>query len=156
MGFSPASVLAVARKGQVRLYDPRTGEVGTTLGDAADPPILCGAFSPDGRLLAAGTAAQTVRVWDLRTADVRCTLTGHMNQVAAVAFSPDGKTLASGDWSGVVKLWSAASLQEVASFEGHSDKVRCLAFSPDGQCLATGADLGTGRGEVFLWRAPRP
>ena len=78
-----------------------------------------------------------------------------MNYVAAVAFSPDSKTLASGDWSGVVKLWSAASLQEVASLEGHSDKVRCLAFSPDGQSLATGAEAGPGRGEVFLWRAPR-
>ncbi len=155
MGFGPDSVLAVACKGQVRLCDPRTGEVRATLGALDDPPIVCGAFAPDGRLLAAGTAMQTIRVWDLRTADERRPLTGHMNRVDAVAFSPDGKTLASGDWSGVVKLWSAASLQEVASLEGHSDKVRCLAFSPDGQTLATGAEAGPGKGEVFLWRAPR-
>ncbi len=154
VGFSRDSAFAVACMGQVRLYDPRTGEVRATLGALDDPPIVCGAFAPDGQLLAAGTAMQTIRVWDLRTADERRPLTGHMNRVAAVAFSPDGKTLASGDWSGVVKLWSAASLQEVASFEGHSDKVRCLAFSPDGQSLASGAEAGPGRGEVFLCAPP--
>jgi WD40 repeat protein len=82
-------------------------------------------------------------------------LTGHTNQVAAVAFSPDGKTLASGDRSGAVKLWSVTTLQEVASLEGHRGKVHCLAFSPDGQTLATGAETDPGKGEVFLWRAPR-
>jgi WD40 repeat protein/serine/threonine protein kinase len=156
LGFSPDSSLAVACQGQVRLCDPHTGEVRATLGAGADPPVLCGAFAPDGHLLATGTADQTVRVWDLRAATESRALTGHMNQVAAVAFSPDGKTLASGDWSGAVKLWSAVSLREVASLEGHGGKVRCLAFSPDGKTLATGAEVGLGRGEVFLWRAPSP
>jgi WD40 repeat protein len=155
VGFSPDSVLAIACKGQVRLYDPRTGAGRATLGAETDPPILSGAFSPDGHLLAAGTLGQTIRVWDLRTAENR-TLTGHMNQVAAVGFSPDGKTLASGDWSGIVKLWSVPTLQEVATLEAHGGRVHCLAFSPDGTVLATGAEGGLGRGEVFLWRAERP
>jgi WD40 repeat protein len=82
-------------------------------------------------------------------------LTGHMNQVAAVAFSPDGKTLASGDWSGEVKLWSVLTLQEVATLDANQNKIHCLAFSPDGRTLAAGTDVGCGKGEVFLWRAPR-
>ncbi len=155
VGFGPDSTLAIARKGQVRLFDPRTGEVRATLGTETDPPILCGAFASDGQFLVTGTAAQTVRVWDLRTGRPRRDLSGHMHQVAAVTFSPDGRTLASGDWSGALKLWSVATLQEVASLPGHSGRVRCLAFSPDGQTLATGAENGPGKGEVFLWRAPR-
>jgi WD40 repeat protein len=155
VGFTCDSSLVVACKGQVRLCDPRTGEVRATLGAETDSPVLCGALSRDGRLLATGTAGQTVRVWDLASATERRALTGHMNQVAAVAFSPDGKTLASGDRSGTVKLWSVATLQEVASTEGHEGRVHCLAFSPDGQTLATGAETGPGKGEVFLWRAPR-
>jgi WD40 repeat protein len=99
-------------------------------------------------------AGLTVRVWDVHTGEEKRTLSGHLNQVAAVAFSPDSKTLASGDESGEVKLWSTASLREVASL-AHSGQVRCLSFSPDGQTLAAGAEVGAGRGEVFLWRAPR-
>jgi WD40 repeat protein len=74
----------------------------------------------------------------------------------AMFFSPDGRTLASSDESGTVKLWAVASLREVASLEGRERKVSCLAFSPDGQTLAAGAETGPGKGEVFLWRAPRP
>jgi WD40 repeat protein len=69
---------------------------------------------------------------------------------------PVRRTLASGDESGTVKLWAVAPFREVASLEGREGKVYCLAFSPDGQTLAAGAETGHGKGEVFLWRAPRP
>jgi WD40 repeat protein len=155
VGFSPDSTLAVACKGQIRLCDPCTGAArGNPLGAEDDPPILAGAFSPDGCLLATGTAGQTVRVWVLATGTEKQVLRSHTNQVAAVAFSPDGKTLASGDLSGGVKLWSVATLEDVASLEGQWGNIHCLAFAPDGQTLAAGAALGPGEGRVFLWRAP--
>jgi eukaryotic-like serine/threonine-protein kinase len=154
LGFSPSSDLAIACKGQIRLCDPRTGLVRATLGSESDAPILCGAFNPDGHLLAAGTATHRIRVWDLASATEQRVLSGHMNQVAGVAFSPDGKTLASGDWSGEVKMWSTATLQEVASLEGPRARIRCLAISPDGRTLAAGAGIVPGLGEVLLWRAP--
>jgi WD40 repeat protein len=154
LGFSPDSTLALACKGEVRFFDPSTGQARAALGAESDSPILCGAFAPGGRLLATGAAEGAIRVWDLATRK-QTRLAGHMNQVAAVAFSPDGKTLASGDQSGEVKLWSVATLQEVGSQDGHGGQIHCLAFSPDGQTLAAGAEMGLGIGEVFLWRAPR-
>lgn len=154
LGFGPDSLLAIASAGQVRLFDPETAKVRTTLGAVHDAPILCGAFDAAGRILVTGTEEQTIRVWDLSEATQKSVLTGHTNKVAAVAFSPDGKTLASGDWSGEVILWSVATLQEVASLEGHRYPIRCLAFSPNGQTLASGVEVCPGEGHVLLWRAP--
>ena len=47
-------------------------------------------FSPDGTLLATGSADMTARLWDPATGDHIRTLTGHKASVGGVAFSPDG------------------------------------------------------------------
>ena len=68
MGFGPSSTLAIACKGQIRLWDPGTRVV-RTLGSEADPAIFCGAISPDGSLLATGASDQTVCVWSTTDLD---------------------------------------------------------------------------------------
>ena len=70
------------------------------------------AFSPDGKALASGSAEQTVRVWDVKTAICQQTLTGHSNWVWMVAFSPDGQTLASGSADQTVRVWNLSDNQQ--------------------------------------------
>src|SRR5262245_11648702 len=58
-------------------------------------PVNCLAFSPDGKLLASGSVAKSIKIWDLATGKEIFTLQGHARPVLSLAFSPDGKTLAS-------------------------------------------------------------
>jgi WD40 repeat protein len=51
------------------------------------------AFSPDGRLLATGSQAATVKLWDLGTGRLHRILSGLTGEVESVAFSPDGARL---------------------------------------------------------------
>ena len=53
-------------------------------------------ISPDGKMLASGSADKTVRLWDVETGEHLKTLTGHTEPLRAVRFSPDGLILASG------------------------------------------------------------
>jgi WD40 repeat protein len=52
------------------------------------------AFSPDGRLLAAGAANRSVPIWDLQTGRMLHQLAGHDQPLHCLVFSPDGKVLA--------------------------------------------------------------
>jgi len=100
------------------------------------------AFSPDGKLVAAGTRYGPVKVWDSQSGDEVATLKGHTADVWAVAFSHDGKTLASGngDWDrpGDIRLWDTSTWKETARL-AHTGEVLSLAFSPKARVLAAGS-----------------
>jgi WD40 repeat protein len=97
------------------------------------------AFSPDGKLLAAGTGEPkqpgTVTVWDLDTGKARWT---HREKtgIPCVTFAPDGQTLAIAVYDRTAKLLDVTSGKEKAAFR-HPKEVRAVAFSPDGKSLAT-------------------
>lgn len=111
------------------------------------------AFSPDERLLAAGRADGTVRVWDVATGNEAALLLtpaakagNGSEEVHSLVFSPDGRHLLvtgvghnGGDVSRLVRLWNVAEGQVAATFTGHSDIVIASAFSPDGQHAVTGS-----------------
>jgi WD40 repeat protein len=107
------------------------------------------AFSPDGRLFAAGSWDTTIKVIDLRAKKQLAFLIGHKAGVLALAFSSDGRTLASGGDDESVRLWNIATGNEVLKYELASP-VKFLGFSPDGRTLAA----GTADRKVYLWHAP--
>jgi WD40 repeat protein len=134
------------------------------------------AFSPDGKLLVAGSMDGTVWLWEVATGRHTATLRGHVGSVWSVAFSPDGKTLASGGGltgfigerpgeagkpvQGEIRLWEVATGRNTATLQEFPAPVLSVAFSPDGKTLAAGtghpADWPgmTGKaaeGAVTLW-----
>jgi WD40 repeat protein/tRNA A-37 threonylcarbamoyl transferase component Bud32 len=156
LAFSPdGATLAVNHRGQIKLWDPKSGQLRFELGKETDSTVLCGEFSPDGQALVLGKSDGSVRWVDVARRTFGSSLVGHVDSVASLAFSPDGKTLATGGWDATVRLWNVVSRREVAVLEGHRGKVHAVAFSPDGMTLASGGEITEGLGELFLWHAPR-
>ncbi|MFP4099602.1 protein kinase domain-containing protein [Coleofasciculus sp.] len=105
------------------------------------------AISPDGLILASGSADATAMLWQLSEGREYHTLNGHLERVCAVAFTPDSQYLATGSYDQTIKLWQVQNGQLILTLTGHKKWISSLAISPDGQILASGSNDGT----IKLW-----
>jgi WD40 repeat protein len=161
LAFSPnGNTLAVgvgdrfngSARGEVKLWDVRTGEWQADLLSHIEHiegwpqgTAWSLAYSPGGELLAIGTGAQNVVLWDIKAGRVR----GYVRQgtgVRALAFSPSGSELATA-CGYIAKTWDVTMRTERLELRGHHGWIWSLAYSPDGRILATGSRDQTTR----LW-----
>jgi WD40 repeat protein len=142
------------RQNKVIVWELATGKVKYEWTD----PNMVGAvsalaFSPDGKLVAAGGPNDgSIRVWDMQTGKLKHLLSGH--EISWLTFSPDGKTLASAGMDGKVILWDVAQEKARVTLPGHDKDekgrgpwVTDAVFAPDGQTLASGG----GDGMLRFW-----
>ena len=78
--------------------------------ETADSGVTSVAISPDGRLVAAGSLDNTVRIWDVATGHLIERLRGHKDSVYSVAFTPDGEGIVSGSLDKTLKYWDVGKL----------------------------------------------
>jgi WD40 repeat protein len=102
------------------------------------------AFSPSGKLLAAGFSNGFISIADLDKGSFLSSFEADQGSVY-VAFSPDGRHIAYGSNDRKVKLWNVAEQKLVKSLEGHGHIIESLAFSADGRLLASGSNDETVR-----------
>jgi eukaryotic-like serine/threonine-protein kinase len=93
------------------------------------------AFSPDGRLLAAGSDG-VVKVWDWKSRQLLRPLPGHIIHPVPVAFSGDGR-LATGSFREGLKVWDPETGTLLRTVPAHHGAISAVAFSADGGWLAS-------------------
>src|ERR1700710_1102794 len=86
--------------------------------------VMCLAFSPDQAMLATSSRDKTIKLWDVKTGELKQTLTGHTLDVYCVTFSRDGKLLVSASGDKSIRIWDLQSLKVIRTLEGHTDIVR--------------------------------
>ena len=104
-------------------------------------------ISPDGSKLATGYK-ETVKVWNVLSGALLCTLEGHSDRVTSVSFSFDSLKIVSACYShdnvsvwghdNMVKVWDVTRGVELRSLEEHDShwSIESVAFSPDGTKVA--------------------
>jgi WD40 repeat protein len=109
------------------------------------------ALSPDGRLLASGSAFYdpTIRIWEAATGRLLVRLDGHTSWVGKLAFSKDGQRLISASADQTIRFWDTGTWTETKVLRGHSDEIHGVAISEAAQLVASaGKD-----GNLMLWQA---
>jgi WD40 repeat protein len=108
-------------------------------------------FSPDGKLLAAGSWLGMGKVWSVDSQSELWTLHGFLMGIDSVAFSADVTRLAAGSGGKeAIKLWDVTSHQELLTLEAEGSTYYQTAFSPDGNTISSRNQAGV----LHLWRAP--
>jgi WD40 repeat protein len=167
--------------GKVNLWDMASGQlIGQPL-KAASNVVTSLAYSPDGKILAAGSCSKyedsictqgEIQLWNPdKWQPISKPLIGHSDFVKMLAFSSNGKTLASSSGDNII-LWSIDTKQPLGEIiPGHQSEAfsfphptKSIAFSPDGKTLASsgcgkireraGSTRGSTaciEGEIRLW-----
>lgn len=136
--------------GRVLLFDVETGTTRNAPFRFAGQTMAL-AFSPDDRVLAAGSAYfdPNILIWDLASQRVAKAL-AHNGFIAHLAFSPDGNMLVSASGDQTVRLWVTKDWSAATVLMGHTDEVWSAAFSPDGKQIVSACKDGG----VFVWEKP--
>jgi hypothetical protein len=145
------SLLAVAagtpgRMGEIKLFNPQTGELVADLGTFADE-VFDVEFTRDGARLAACGADRTIRVYDVAERREVKSIEAHADWVMAIAWSPDGTMLASAGRDKAAKLIDAKSGTVLVTYPGHDEQVFDVVFSANGNQVFS---AGRGR-ELHRW-----
>jgi WD40 repeat protein len=157
-----AALIALFGPGRLlRLWDPETGEIVSTLMGHSDPVRAC-AVSPDGALIAS-EADDGIRLWDARVRGEWESLEGHADRITSCTFDPAGTRAVSTAADEKLVVWSADSYKAERTLGGHRDAVQDCAFTPDGKRLVSAGrdntarlwDLETGA-ELRRWEGDSP
>ncbi|MCK4283503.1 MAG: serine/threonine protein kinase, partial [Candidatus Brocadiae bacterium] len=151
MAFSPAGALAVGsgdltHSGTVTVLTKATWQEAFT-SEAYPDRVNSVAFSPDGRVIAAGAWDGLIRFLSTAGKELGTLKATTRGAIFTLAFSPDGKHLASAGEDHTIRVWDWQNGRLVSALVGHSDTVGDVAFFPDSLRLASGSTDGS----VKVW-----
>jgi WD40 repeat protein len=140
----------------VRVSDASTGVMIAAFPTDEDHNVSAAAFSPDGKLVAAGATGigfgGYVYIWDLESKSLRTMLEPRWS-VESLAFSPTGDEILAGCSHGELEIWKVANGAIRSSFSGHDSWIVSTAFSSDGERFVSSSYDGT----IRVWdRAAEP
>ena len=132
------TLVSVGEDCAVKFWDRTT--LKRTIAPSGVAKVLCAAFSPDGKWIAAGGSDNVIKIWNRAEGRLERTLKGHTLAVTCLAFTADG-ALVSGSADGTTRLWNPTTGQSLGATAAiYKGGVTCLALSPDGKLIASGGE----------------
>jgi COMPASS component SWD3 len=115
----------------------------TSLGHEAE--ITAIVISPDSRVIATGSADTTLKIWNLETGKLICTLGSHLTWGA----HKQRIVSLAGGWDRNIQLRQLSNPDSQITLSGHFNSINAIAFSPDGRTVVS----ASADGNIKFWNA---
>ena len=102
--------------------------------------VLCVAWSPDGKYIAAGMKSGEVLIIDPNIYQFIKEIKSHSDDVSAVSFNRTSNKIISGSGDYTAIIYSAHNLAIIKTLKGHKDWIYCSVFLHDDRVITGSAD----------------
>ena len=117
-----------SRSGDISLFDAESGKLLVAWNGCHKDVVLSLDFSPNGELLASGSADRIARVTNVASGKPMNLFEAHTHYVQGVAFRADGRVLASAGADGMVNVWDMILGERKKKIEGWTKEVTSLHY----------------------------
>jgi WD40 repeat protein len=111
-------------------------------------------ISTNGKYLVTGGDDRIIKIWDIRTGELKRELKGHASSIVKVEITADGNNLLSASQDCIVIYWDLDRQIKLFELSSEQGAPRSLAISPNGNLLAAAGfvtdDYEIGN-EVLVW-----
>ncbi|QDU93691.1 WD40 repeat domain-containing protein [Lignipirellula cremea] len=143
-------LLTAGADGAARLWRlPILGPVDLPAGTGETTAV---AISADGKLLAAGAADKSIRLFAGAPLAPTKVLAGAADAIRSLALNEDASLLAAADAAGVIRFWATVDGADNLALYGPAGPVNSIAFNTSGDRLAAAGEDGMLR----VWKLPQP
>jgi WD40 repeat protein len=130
-----------SRSGEIKVWELSTMEMTHSLSEVHSDVVFGVQFSPDGNLLATGSADRFARVIDIATQKTLHSFEGHTHYVMDVSWQANGRILVSAGGDGLAKVWDVTTGERKKNIEGFKKEVTGVGFVGDkAEVLASSGD----------------
>ena len=144
--FSPDNRLLLTAgqlDGFIRLIDVDSGQVVRSLGASAHGGTRRAFFTPDGTTIVSGSKDGSLRVWDVRTGELRREIPKAVPSLEDLAIAGSGGYAATVAAGGLLQVWSLATGELVTDFSKQVTGAVVVAADPAGTMVLAGINDGT-------------
>ena len=129
----------------IKVWNVETGECCLDLCDSLNK-VMSIAFHPEGRMLVSGDG-KLIKLWNLETAELIQTFTGHNGTVLSLVFDLEENTIISSGIDSTIKIWEVDTARCIKVLPGHETSIRAIELTPDRRTLVSSSTDGT----IGLW-----
>jgi WD40 repeat protein len=112
-------------------------------------PVISLDFSPSEHLLAAGSRAGRIKIWNRSSGEGLLEFAAHDGIIWDLAFSNDNHLLASAGEDGAIRIWDLSSGGLLSELVGHTGAVNSIDFGKRDHLVSGGVDRLT-----RVWQLP--
>lgn len=96
-------------------------------------------LTPDGRFAVSGSKDNTLRKWNLVTAQCTLVFKGHTQSISGGVITPDGRFVVSSSQDATLRLWDLATAKCFRVYKGHKQPVTAVTIAQYGRFIVSGS-----------------